>query len=63
MFTADRNKIIREKLKKAHEQENEYNIEIGNIDKQITKLHKRKVKLAKLISGNMKHRNMLIKNL
>lgn len=47
----------------AHQQEDEMNREMTKIDKQIYELQKRKNKLAKRISGNMKFRNTLINKL
>jgi len=52
---------LNERLKSAHELENGYNKELSDIDKQIRHLERRKTKLAKLISKNMKYRNSLIK--
>jgi hypothetical protein len=48
------------KIQELHEKENELNREIGKIDKEIKLLQKRKVKLAKQVSANMKYRNKLI---
>lgn len=48
------------KLKRAHEQENEFNKEIGKIDKQIRVLIVKKDKLRRLISKNMKYCNKLV---
>lgn len=50
-----------EKLQRAHEQENEFNKEMSDIDKLFRIKTIRKLKLKKLISGNMKYRNKLIK--
>jgi uncharacterized coiled-coil DUF342 family protein len=52
-----------EKLQKAHEQENEFNKEMSEIDKLFRQKNIRKAKLQKLISKNMKYRNQLIKML
>jgi polyribonucleotide nucleotidyltransferase len=49
-----------ERLQRAHEQENELNKEIAQIDKLIKTKNIRKEKLRKLISQNMKYRNKLI---
>lgn len=49
-----------EKLKRAHEQEDEFNREMGAIDKLIREQNKRKDKLKRLVSKNMKYRNTLI---
>lgn len=54
---------IRLKLLELHQQEDEMNYEIGDIDKQIRQLKKKKQKLTKRISGNMKFRNRLINEL
>lgn len=54
---------IRLKLLELHQQEDEMNCEISSIDKQIRLLEKKKQKLAKRISGNMKFRNRLINEL
>ena len=54
---------IRKKLKESHDIEDLYNKEMGKIDKEILKLRKRKVKLSKLVSKNMRHRNYLINRL
>lgn len=56
-------KDIREKLLQAHRQENEMNKEMANINKQISVLQRKKTKLAKMVSSNMKYRNQLIKQL
>lgn len=60
MLTRER---IKEKLIMLHEQENGFNGEMGKIDKQIQLLAKRKEKLARMVSKNMKHRNQLIEML
>ena len=52
-----------EKILQSHIQEDEYNKEIGLIDKQIKQLSKKKKSLAIKISKNMKHRNILIDKL
>ena len=49
------------RLQRAHEQENELNKEMSDIDKWIKVKLIRKIKIAKLISKNMKYRNVLIK--
>ncbi len=51
------------RLQMAHEQENEFNKEISQIDKLFRLKLQRKLKLQKLISKNMKYRNELIKRL
>lgn len=51
---------IKRKIKENHEQEDSYNREIGNIDKQIKKLKTRKQALVKMVSKNMKYRNLII---
>jgi hypothetical protein len=52
---------VREKLKQAHEQENEINKQISTIDNQIKFLSNKKTALAKRVSKNMQYRNNLIK--
>lgn len=54
---------IRYHLLRAHRQENAINTEMTKIDKQILQLQKRKNKLAKMVSSNMKWRNRLINQL
>lgn len=54
---------IREKLLQAHRQEDTMNKEMSNIDKQVNLLHKKKAKLSKMVSSNMKYRNQLINKL
>lgn len=54
---------LRKKLKKTHQLEDGYNIEIGQIDKQIKLLITRKKKLSRMISKNVKYRNLLINEL
>jgi chromosome segregation ATPase len=54
---------IRNKLIELHNQENDMNKEMGNINKQIFLLQKEKEKITKRISGNMKFRNRLINQL
>lgn len=54
---------IRRKLIELHQHEDYFNKEVGNIDKQILLLQKRKTKLTKSISANMKFRNKLIEQL
>ncbi len=52
-----------EKLRRAHEQENEFNKEMSDIDKFVGEKLRRKEKLKKLVSKNMLYRNTLIKML
>jgi hypothetical protein len=52
---------VEQKLADNHLQENQYNKELASIDKTFKALLIRKKKLAKLISKNMKYRNLLIK--
>lgn len=52
-----------EKLRKAHEQENEFNKEMSDIDKLVKFKLERKKHLAIKISKNMSYRNKLIKML
>lgn len=54
---------LRQRLLELHQQEDEMNREMGKISKQIFELEKKKQKLAKRISGNMKFRNQLINRL
>lgn len=54
---------LRDKLSQLHKGEDELNKQIGLIDKQIAQLLKQKLKLAKLVSKNMKYRNLLISQL
>lgn len=54
---------IRVKLLQLHKQENEMNKMISTYDKQIKDLEKKKYKVAKMISSNMKYRNILINKL
>lgn len=54
---------IRQMLLELHKQEDNMNREMGKISKQILELEKKKQKLAKRISGNMKFRNQLINRL
>lgn len=56
-------KNIQELLNLAHEQENTFNKEMSKIDNQVKLLLIRKERLKKKISGNMKYRNWLIKQL
>ena len=51
---------IREKLLKLHSEENEMNKEMGKQNYQIKLCQKKKLKIAKQISVNMKYRNKLI---
>lgn len=55
--------IIRTKLKTLHNQENDLNKQIGKIDGQIKLLNKKKAKIAKQVSHNMRYRNRLINQL
>jgi hypothetical protein len=57
------NNKIKDRLLKLHEEEDVMNVEMGKIDKQIKLLGKRKSKLSKRISENMKFRNRLINQL
>lgn len=52
---------IREKLLKLHTEENEMNKEMGGYNRTIKDCQKKKLKIAKQISANMKYRNKLIK--
>lgn len=54
---------IRNKLKNLHEQENELNKQMGKLNGQIKALQKKKDKLAKQVSNNMRYRNSLINKL
>ncbi len=54
---------IREKLLQLHRQENDMNKLISDYDKQIKVSEKKKTKVAKMISSNMKYRNQLINKL
>lgn len=54
---------IRSVLKKLHDQENDLNTEMTKLDKVITNALKRKGKIVKRISANMKYRNRLINKL
>ena len=54
---------IREKLLQLHRQENDMNKLISDYDKQIKVAEKKKTKVAKMISSNMKYRNQLINKL
>ena len=47
-------------LEKLHIRENNLNREMSKIDAQIATLKKRKAKIAKQVSSNMKNRNRLI---
>lgn len=51
---------IREKLKVEHERENLMNKELRKLDNIISHAKKKKLKIAKKISSNMKYRNKLI---
>lgn len=48
------------KIKELHEHENEFNREMGIIDKEISRLQKRKAKLKKQISNNMRYVNKVL---
>ena len=48
------------KIKELHKHEDEFNREMVNIDKQVARLLKRKEKLKKQISNNMKYVNKLL---
>lgn len=50
----------KKRLEQLHEQENNLNKEMGEISYQISQLEKRKAKIAKQVSNNMKYRNRLI---
>ena len=52
---------VRRLLKESHKTEKSYNKEMGLIDKQIRYLNKKKSKLSKNISSQMKFRNRVIK--
>jgi hypothetical protein len=54
---------IKLKLIQLHRQENEMNKLISGYDKQIKNAENKKKKTAKMISSNMKYRNILINNL
>jgi hypothetical protein len=54
---------IRERLAKCHKEELSLNKQMGAIGKHIGFLERRKAKLAKLVSKNMKYRNSLIAKL
>lgn len=54
---------ILNKLKECHQQEDELNKALSEIDKKIDQFQKSKIKTAKLISKNMKYRNLLISQL
>lgn len=51
---------INERLRKVHEQENEYNREMGKISAQIYHLEHKKKKLQQMISSNMKYSNLIL---
>lgn len=57
MTDATRKKI---KLEMLHNDENRLNKEMGEIDKAIKELVKRKKMLQRLISNNMRYRNDII---
>lgn len=54
---------IKYALLKMREQEDELNLQIGNIDKQIRFLTQKKESIAKKVSKNMRKRNSLINKL
>lgn len=56
-------KWIKEKLAEMHSKEDVLNKEICQLDKLILKCQKRKKVLARMISKNMRHRNILIQKL
>lgn len=56
-------KSIRERLQDLHDQEHTFNVDMGRIDNEIKALLKKKAKLAKRVSNNMKYRNQLINRL
>lgn len=51
---------IRQRLLLCHQSENELNREIGKLDNTIKDARKKKIKLAKAVSKNMRYRNSLI---
>lgn len=54
---------VKEKLLQLHRQEDEMNKQIGKLDKEIRVANRKKAKLAKMVSSNMKYRNKLINKL
>jgi len=54
---------IKNKLLQLHRKENEMNKVLSNLDKQMKDAQKKKNKVAKMISSNMKYRNTLINKL
>jgi hypothetical protein len=50
----------RNRLHELHVEENKINKELTSIEKQIKTLLKRKQKLSKIVSHNMKYRNIII---
>lgn len=54
---------LKEKLLQLHRQENVMNKEMSKIDRQIFDLEKKKTKISKMVSSNMKYRNTLINKL
>ena len=48
------------KIKELHQHEDGFNREMVNIDKQVARLLKRKEKLKKQISNNMKYVNKIL---
>lgn len=51
---------IRLKIATTHEQENDYNRKIGGLDNLSKYIKHEKAKLTKMVSKNMKYRNLLI---
>lgn len=51
---------IRERLLKLHAEENDMNKEMGKHNRTIKECQRKKLKIAKRISSNMKYRNKLI---
>jgi DNA repair ATPase RecN len=54
---------IRERLLQLHRSENALNKEMSKIDFEVRQLGKKKAKLQKMVSSNMKYRNQLINKL
>lgn len=54
------NEKTKNKLAELHLHENEWNKEISILDATIKNCNKKKIKLAKQISNNMKYRNKLL---
>jgi len=57
------NDELLDEISRLRFRENVMNIRLGIIDKQIKQLKKEKKSIAKKISKNMKHRNVLISQL